>query len=103
MTHTSQAELMALAQKHTDNPGVRALLLSINEAQGQAKMHLGTTGAASATLARAAQFEEGFWVGVDHADFVATAAKASAALSRISTLLVTLASLLSALGETVTY
>lgn len=103
MRDTTQAELMEIAQKHLNVAAVQSLLLSIHEAQTQARVNLMATLSGSASLVKAAAFEEGYRVGYDHSDFVATASKASAALSRISTLLTTLASVLGSLGEEVSY
>lgn len=103
MADTTQAELMELAQKHLDVASVQALLLSIHEAQAQAQSSLLATKSSSASLLEAARLAEGYRVGPDHSDFVATAAKATAALARMSTLLLTLASCLNSLGEDVSY
>jgi hypothetical protein len=103
MTDTTQAELMALAQKHRDTIGVRALLLSISEARDIARHTLAVMGQDSEVMQKAVEFEEGYWVGIDHSRMVATTANASAALTNISILLKTLASTLSSLGEEVSY
>lgn len=103
MKETTQAELIALAEKHKDNSTVQSILVSIKESQGLVTIYLRSVELASGTLAKAAAFEEGYRVSFDHSDFVDHAAKVSNALSRISILLSTLVSVLTALGEEVLY
>jgi hypothetical protein len=103
MKETTQAELIALAQKHKDVPAVKSILVGIKDSQALVTIHLRSVELASGTLAKAAAFEEGYRVAFDHSDFVDSAAKVSNALSRISVLLTTLVSVLTALGETVEY
>ncbi len=100
---TKQHELIALGEKHNANPGVAAVLLSITEAQAIAKGNLGIVKTASETLALAAAFVPGYGVSPDHSDFVANAAKAAAALSVLNANCLTLATLLQALGEPISY
>jgi DNA topoisomerase VI subunit A len=101
--NTSQAQLVELAKKRKDQAAVQAILLSIHEAQSQARMHLGVVQSSAGSLASAVELKEGYWVGHDQSPLVETATKAAIALARISTLLVTLASALSALGEQIEY
>jgi hypothetical protein len=103
MKETTQAELIALAQKHKDNPIVNSILVGIKESQALVTIHLRSVELTSAMLAKAAVFEEGYRVAFDHSDFVDSAAKVSNALSRISILLSTLVSVLIGLGEEVLY
>ena len=101
---TTKSELLELAKKHeASSAAVRALLLSISEAQMQALQHLSLTESASRTLSNAAKLEEGYNVSLDHSDFVRSAASAASALSRIGYNFINLAVVLSDLGESVEY
>lgn len=100
----NQAELLALAQANKDSiPVVAAVLASITEAQMTARTALGSVGAASKTLREGVDFQDGFCVMLDNSSFVADAAKASAAMTRMAADLTTLASILQQAGFDVSY
>jgi len=99
----TQAQLFALSEKYVENPGVSALRTSLLEAKTIAlaahqgvEAHLGVQ-------RRALAGEPGFSVALDNSEFVATAAKAAAAMSRMAGDFMTLACVLQQLGEEVHY
>ncbi|MNR71895.1 hypothetical protein D3C71_25740 [compost metagenome] len=98
-----QQQLLNLAQSHQDQPAVRALLTSIQEAQAAAQNSLRVLRAATGTLEQASALEDGFSVGLDNSQLAAEAAKAGAALSRMAYDFMTLAQVLQAQGASVDY
>tara|TARA_B100001105_G_scaffold77022_1_gene60910 strand:- start:4179 stop:4490 length:312 start_codon:yes stop_codon:yes gene_type:complete len=103
MSQTTQAQLLELAKKHAENPVVTALRTSLLESKNiAAAAHQGLEGHLEAQR-HAIAGVPGFSVTIDNSDFVATAAKASAALSRMAGDYLTLACVLQALGEDISY
>lgn len=96
---TTQADLKRLAQKHRENPAVRALITSMLECEIQAKQHMGAVTGHVGVAERALEGDDGFKVVLDQADLVLHASKAATALSRLAGDYMTLACVLSGLGE----
>lgn len=103
MEDTTQSHLLQIAKKHEDNRAVKAIVSSLTDAQAQAKIYLRSLQLTTESLTKAANLEEGHRVSWSHPDMVTNAANANAALAKMSTLFVTLASVLVSLGEDVTY
>lgn len=103
MNQMTQAQLLKLSEKHAGNAAVAALRTSLLEsaniaveAQSRVEAHLAVQRSALSSV-------PGFSVSLDNSDFVAAAAKAAAALSRMAGDYFTLACALQGLGEDVCY
>ncbi|MFK4706217.1 hypothetical protein ABIC83_003056 [Roseateles asaccharophilus] len=103
MKETTQAELETLAAKHLGKAGVRAMLTSLMEAKAKVAGAHVEIESMVAIQKRAIAGDQGFSVMLDNTDFVASAAKAAAALSTMSTTYMNLAVILNSLGENVVY
>lgn len=100
---TTQKQLMELAQKHTDHVGVRALLPSIHQANGEALQYLTMLNSSSETLQKGVSREDGYAVMRDNSALMMHAFKASSALDRVAAYYVDLAVVLELIGEKVEY
>ncbi|WP_186214481.1 hypothetical protein [Burkholderia gladioli] len=103
MAETTQSQLLELAKKHEANRAVKTILISLTEAQAQARIYLRSLELTTQSLTKAASLEEGYRVGWSHSDMVTIAANANAELAKMSALFVTLSSVLVSLGEEVNY
>ena len=100
---TTQTQLLGLAKKRVSNPAVSALLTSIQEAQSQVASASMTLRASADAVDNALKGEAGFSIALDNSHIVVAAAKMSAALTRIASDYFTLATVLQAAGEDVSY
>jgi hypothetical protein len=103
MSQTSHAQLLLLADKHAANPLVGALRTSLLESKNIADAAQRSVEAHLGVQRNALDNVPGFSVSLDNSDFVAAAAKAAAALSRMAGDYLTLACVLESLGENVFY
>lgn len=100
---TTQAQLVELAMKRQDNPGVRALLLSLTEAKTQLQLAKTQLNAAGQAVDYALAGEPDFSIPLDSSHIVVSAAKMSAAMTRMASDYINLATVLQALGEDISY
>jgi hypothetical protein len=101
----SQHEVVELAQKYKDNPGVATLLSTLTEARCLAERHLSSaSGYATATLEVLRNpAQAGRSIPYSSADTVTDAAKAASALDLYARTVINLACVLESLGEEVIY
>lgn len=103
---TTQADLIALANKHIDNPGVKVLLTSIKDAQMQAQSRLQSSRLCNANLLAAVSLNPNSASHVSNTmanELAAYAAQAAAYMHIMSSDLMNLACLLEKLGEEISY
>jgi hypothetical protein len=101
MERITQADLKRMAQGHQENAAVAAILTSLMESEQIAKQGLAYLEARTGVVRAAIAGEPGFTVSLDQSDLVTNSHKMAAALERIASNYMTLASVLQALGEDV--
>ena len=100
---TTQAELIKLAEKHKSNPAISALLLSLQEARMMVQPSIQAMQGSANVVDLALKGEPDFSIPLDNSHIVVQAAKLSASLTRMASDFFTLATVLQALGEDVSY
>lgn len=103
MKETTQAEIIALAEKHKSNPAISALLASFSESKTTATNTANYLNTRIDVAINSINFKHNFRIPLNNEDFVTEAHKLACEMTIMNKTILNLACILQSLGEDIVY